>query len=349
MNKVLNSWLKRYLSRPEAVALLVIFTFMLIVFKTMSSILAPIIIAITASYLLFGLVRWLERLGCSLTLAVIIVFAIFMGMFLLLLFWVLPLIWSEMVNLAAEIPTILHRSQELVVKIHGFFPELISVEKLQQLVVQFTEYLANFGREILTFSLSSLLNLATVAVYLVLVPLLIFFFMRDGKRIISWIAGFLPQRRQALHLLWLELQTKIRGYIQGKLIEILVVALVTILAFKILGLQYAALLGVLVGLSVVVPYVGVIVVTIPVVIVGLIQWGMSEHFGYLILVYSVISLLDAYLLVPILFSEVMNLHPLAILLSVLVFGNLFGFWGVFFAIPLITLVNLLIKSWPKEE
>jgi putative permease len=53
--------------------------------------------------------------------------------------------------------------------------------------------------------------------------------------------------------------------------------------------------------------------------------------------------------VPILFAEVMNLHPLAIILAVLLFGSLFGFWGVFFAIPLMALVNVVIKSWPKES
>ena len=67
------------------------------------------------------------------------------------------------------------------------------------------------------------------------------------------------------------------------------------------------------------------------------------------LVYTVIIIFDANILVPVLFAEVMNLHPLAIILAVLLFGSLFGFWGVFFAIPLMALVNVVIKSWPKES
>jgi len=134
-----------------------------------------------------------------------------------------------------------------------------------------------------------------------------------------------------------------------KLLKVVSVAVVTIVAFWLLGLHYAILLGALVGLSVVIPYVGAVIVTVPVVVVGLIQWGWSDSFFYLMLVYTVIIVFDANVLVPILFAEVMNLHPLAIILAVLLFGSLFGFWGVFFAIPLMALVNVVIKSWPKES
>lgn len=66
-------------------------------------------------------------------------------------------------------------------------------------------------------------------------------------------------------------------------------------------------------------------------------------------VYSVIQALDGNVLVPLLFSEAVNLHPIAIILSVLVFGGLWGFWGVFFAIPLATLVKALYNAWPRTD
>ena len=154
-------------------------------------------------------------------------------------------------------------------------------------------------------------------------------------------------KRTVLEKVWHELYGKISSYIRGKVIEIVLVAVVTIVAFWILELRYAVLLGALVGLSVVIPYIGVVVVTVPVVIVGLIQWGWSDHFFYLMLIYVIITILDANILVPLLFAEVMSLHPLAIILAVLVFGSLFGFWGVFFAIPLMALINVVINSWPK--
>jgi len=67
------------------------------------------------------------------------------------------------------------------------------------------------------------------------------------------------------------------------------------------------------------------------------------------LAYAVIQLLDGNVLVPVLFSEVVSLYPVAIIIAVLVFGGIWGFWGVFFAIPLATLVNAVLRAWPREE
>ncbi len=142
---------------------------------------------------------------------------------------------------------------------------------------------------------------------------------------------------------------KIGAYVRGRVIEIIIVSIVAVIAFALLGLQYAFLLGVLLGLSVIVPYIGAIVVTIPIAIVGLMQWGLSAHFAYLMIVYAIIITLDGNLLVPLLFSEAMDLHPIVIILSVLVFGGIWGFWGIFFAIPLATLVKTVLNAWPKAR
>jgi putative permease len=112
-----------------------------------------------------------------------------------------------------------------------------------------------------------------------------------------------------------------------------------------MDLRYSLLLGVLVGFSVLIPYIGAAVVTIPVAIVALFQFGVTPEFWYLMLVYSIIQALDGNLIVPVLFSEAVSLHPLYIIIAVLVFGGMWGFWGVFFAIPLATLVKAVITAW----
>ena len=90
-------------------------------------------------------------------------------------------------------------------------------------------------------------------------------------------------------------------------------------------------------------------VTIPVLMLGYAQWGRGSEFLWLHSIYLVIQFLDGNLLVPLLFSEVVNLHPVAIISAVLIFGGIWGFWGVFFAIPLATLVNAVYKAWPISE
>ncbi|MFT5711748.1 MAG: putative permease [Glaciecola sp.] len=112
-----------------------------------------------------------------------------------------------------------------------------------------------------------------------------------------------------------------------------------------MDLRYSLLLGVLVGFSVLIPYIGAAVVTIPVAIVALFQFGVTPEFWYLMLVYTIIQALDGNLIVPVLFSEAVSLHPLYIIIAVLVFGGMWGFWGVFFAIPLATLVKAVMTAW----
>ena len=88
--------------------------------------------------------------------------------------------------------------------------------------------------------------------------------------------------------------------------------------------------------------------TVPVTIVALMQFGLSSDFFYLMAGYLVIQALDGLVLVPILFSEANNLHPLAIILAVLIFGAWFGLAGVFFAIPLAILMKALLSAWPRR-
>ena len=86
--------------------------------------------------------------------------------------------------------------------------------------------------------------------------------------------------------------------------------------------------------------------TIPVALVAIFQWGLEPQTFYLILSYIILQLLDGNVLVPLLFSEAVNLNPVVIILAILVFGGIWGLWGVFFAIPLATFIKAVIVAWP---
>jgi putative permease len=166
---------------------------------------------------------------------------------------------------------------------------------------------------------------------------------------LNWLGNFLPDERTLAREVWIDLDSKIASYVRGKFIEVLVVWFTSFIAFTFMGLNYAMLLSLLVGLSVIIPYVGATVVTIPVAMIAFFQWGATSEFWYLIAIYTLIQFLDGNLLVPLLFSEVVNLHPVAIIVAVVFFGSLWGVWGVFFAIPLATLIQAIIKAWPHHE
>ena len=167
--------------------------------------------------------------------------------------------------------------------------------------------------------------------------------------IIDWVASFLPAERPLLQRIWSEMNEQFANYARGKVLEMLIVGSVSYFAFIWLGLDYAALLGLLVGVSVIIPYIGAALVTLPVVMVGFFQWGLTSEFYYMFVVYLFIQVLDGNVLVPLLFSEAVNLHPVAIIMAVLFFGGIWGVWGVFFAIPLATLIKAVINAWPSME
>jgi putative permease len=150
-------------------------------------------------------------------------------------------------------------------------------------------------------------------------------------------------------VIWDEMDIQFANYIRGKAIEILIVGVVSFVAFLFLDLKYAALLASLVGLSVLIPYIGATLVTIPVLLVGYLQWGISNDFAWLVALYAIIQIVDGNVLVPLLFSEVVNLHPVVIVIAVLIFGGIWGFWGLFFAIPLATLVKAIYNAWPRTS
>ena len=166
---------------------------------------------------------------------------------------------------------------------------------------------------------------------------------------VRWWVSLMPSKRVLIGRVWREMDEQFANYIRGKVVEIGAVGVVTYVAFAIMGIRYAALLAILVGLSVIIPFFGAILVTIPVALLGLYEWGLAEQFYWLMGLYLLIQLLDGNVLVPILFSARNNLHPVIIIIAVLFFGGIWGFWGLFFAIPLATFVKAIFNSWPEPK
>jgi putative permease len=266
-----------------------------------------------------------------------------------MVFGLVPLLTIQTVQLAQQLPSMLNQGVDLFMALPEKYPTFITEEQLTLIFGQISSEAIKYGQGLLSFSAASLLNIVALIVYLLLVPMMVFFFLMDKKDIVNWFASFLPSSRQLTTEVWVTVNLQIANYVRGKIWEILIVWVACFIAFSLLGLNYAMLLSFLVGLSVLVPYVGATVVTIPVLLVAYVQWNWGNEFVYLMTIFLIIQALDGYVLVPLLFSEVVNLHPVAIIVAILFFGGVWGFWGVFFAIPLATLVQAVMVAWPKEK
>ncbi|WP_371185969.1 AI-2E family transporter [Thalassotalea maritima] len=341
-------WYKEKFEDPHVVSLILIILLSFLLLTFFGNLLMPVIVSIVLAFLLEPSVRGLGRFGLGRSQSVMIVMLVFSGLALAMLLGAVPLLWQQTTNLVAEVPDMLQRGDEYLLTLPGRYPELIKAEQIESVIDTLRGELVIIGQKILEASLNSITDIVALLVYLILVPIMVFFFLKDKAMMLSSATKFLPRESRLTSQVGKEMHQQIHNYIRGKVVEIMIIGIASIIAFWFLDLRYAFLLGAAVGLSVLVPYVGATVVTIPVALVALFQWGISPEFGYVMLAYFIIQIIDGNILVPLLFSEAVNLHPVSIIIAVIIFGGLWGFWGVFFAIPLATLVKAVINAWPTS-
>lgn len=350
MLDLLMTWYRRYLSDPQAVLLLVLLVIGFTIVLTLGHILAPVLAAVVVAYLLEALVQLLRRRGLRRIYAVVLVWLIFVAFLLYVVVGLIPLLSAQIGQFIPEVANYWASAEKFLLTLPQKY-SFISQEQITIITHDLQEFISVGGKKVLTTASMQFITTGaiTVIVYLILLPLMVFFFLKDKWLILNWLGAFLPRDRSLATQVWNEMDKQLGNYIRGKVWEILIVAVVSYVVFALFGLKYAFLLAVINGLSVIIPYVGAILVTIPIAVVAFFQWGMSAEFAWLFIAYLVIQALDGNLLVPYLFGNVVNVHPIAIIISILVFGGLWGFWGVFFAIPLATLVNALLRAWPRAD
>lgn len=349
MKTLLTYWLRRYFSNSEAALLFIFIIIGIVVISTLGHMLAPLFVSIVIAYLLDWCVNYLQKLKIPHVMAVIITFVAFIAVVILILVGLLPLLSRQLTNFIVEIPGFVAKLQVLFAKLPQHF-SLMTDAQIQHILLEFRLKMVHYGQIILTNSFMAIPNIVAVVVYLVMVPLLVYFFLMDRVLILGWIRRhFIPKKQHVLSNIWQEVHVQIGNYVRGRFLEAVIVTVVTYIVFLLFGLQYALLIAALVGFSVFIPYIGVIVATVPLSIVAVIQWGWTSHLLYLMIAYAIIIALEANLLAPLLFAEAVSLHPVAIIIAILFFGGIYGFWGIFFAIPLAALVKAIIANWPITD
>ena len=348
MRKLLNDFTDRYFHDEESIILVFLLTIALVALLLFGSMLAPLIVALIIAYLMQGLVALLLKYGFTERLAFIAVYVLFFGVFITILGFLLPQVWNQLRRMMDELPNLLSQGQALLLNLPKNYPSLFSEEQINSFMDGLGGEVGSFGQAILEYSLASLPSVVAWVIFLVLVPILVFFMMKDKHQLLDWVGNLLPRNRPLMSTIWREMDQQIANYIRGKFVEIIIVGSVAYLVFFFLGLNYALLLSVITGLSVMVPYIGAAAVNIPVAAIAYVQWGLGGEFWTVIVAYNILQILDGNVLVPIIFSEAVNLHPVAIIFAILFFGGIWGLAGVFFAIPLATFMQAIINAWPSR-
>ncbi|RFF27843.1 MULTISPECIES: AI-2E family transporter [unclassified Wenzhouxiangella] len=371
-----SDWFQRHFSDPQVVILALFLALGVLAIALFGKMLAPVLASLVLAYLLEGGVQRLERIGVPRLLSVISVFTGFMAALVYLLFGLVPMLTRQIAAIVRDLPSYVALAQDWVAKLPERYPQLVAPAESEaeteavagtgsELVAdqaerelalisqeQLSRWLDNIGAELVNYgatlvSFSGVMSAVNLLIFLVLMPVLVFFFLKDKHKLVAWAGQYLPRDRDLVTSVWHEVDSQIGNYVRGKVLEILIVWVVTYAVFALFEMPFLMLLSMLVGFSVIIPYIGAAVVTVPVALVALVAFGPGATFWYVLIAYAIIQALDGNLLVPILFSEVVSLHPVAIITAVLIFGGIWGFWGVFFAIPLATLVNAVLRAWPR--
>ena len=349
MIQTFRDWFHRRFSDPQVMILwgMLLGGFLLVIL--LGEMLQPVFVGLIIAYLLEGIVSRLEHFRVPRPVAVSVSFSLFMICFLALIIGLLPLISRQIAQLIQDLPTLIANGQQQLMQLPERYPELISEAQVRQVIGFLKTELTRLGQNAVLFSVASVRNLITLLVYLVLVPLLVLFFLKDKNRIIAWFKTFMPKNMDLAAGVWHEVNGQVANFVRGKIWEIIIVWVASYATFSLLHLNFAMLVSMFIGLSVLIPYIGATIMTIPVVLLAFFQWGLSPEFTYTVIAYGVIQLIDGNILVPLLLSGVVNLHPVAIIVAILVFGGLWGIWGLFLAIPLATLVHAVIKTWFSKK
>lgn len=345
----LRSWFRRHFSDIEVLLLLGLLVIGTAVLLLAGQILAPVIAAIVIAYLLDAAVVALERLKMPRLPAVVLVWVLFLTFMLALLLVLLPLLLGQVGELAQMLPSIFQDLQARLLALPEYYPDLVGEEQAEEMVRRLQAEVILIGQRLFGYSIALLPTLVTIGVYLILLPLLVFFFLKDKHAILGLFGSLLPRQRTLAASVWTDVNRRVGGYVRGKLYEIIIVGAVSYPVFVWVGLDFAALLAAATAFSVLIPYVGAAVATIPVALVGFAQWGAGEQLMWALIAYAIIQLLDGNVLAPLLLSGTMDLHPITIIVAILFFGAIWGFWGVFFAVPLAALGQAVFKAWPREQ
>jgi putative permease len=344
---VLLNWFNRMFSSEQALALL---TTLAVAAGTIyfHSIFSPLLVALMIAYLLQQPINLLARY-LPYFYATVIVFSLFMIVLLGVAVMLIPLIFHQIDHFTQEFPSMLQQLQQTLNILSTQHPTLLPLETIAQCSAFLHKGLQNLSGEVLKLAIKALPSALSFIVYLILMPLIIFFMNKDKDYLLGLLRGLYPQKSDKILLIAQEINLQLGNYIRGKVLQMIIVAFLCGSVFEYFGLNYALIFALSMGVSVFIPYVGATLATIPFVIAAYGQFGFATVFWQLLGMFILVQELDANLIVPLIFSEAVSLHPLFIIVAIIVFGSIGGVAGVFFAIPLASVIKALLLYWPVVE
>jgi len=297
---------------------------------SLSTIITIILLSALIAYILDPVASYLEARGMSRTYATVIIFLlffIFVGVFSYIF---LPGLISELYTLQENLS--LNDTSSLTKKIETFIGANFGFVDVKNLDIE--EKVRNGISTLTSQLLTMLANLISIISFVVIVPFVVFFFLKDGRKMKKSFIHFIPNRyfEMTLNVIH-KIDQQLGWYLRGQFTEAFVVGSLAVIALWLLDVQYFFIIGIFAGLANMIPYVGPVAGAVPAIVVTLLQGGEPIKILYIAIAFAIIQLIDNILVQPFVLSKSVHLHPLIIVFAVLIGGQFFGLLGMLLAVP----------------
>lgn len=326
-----------------SIFIVTVLTFLLLI----SNILAPFFIAFILAYILQPLIESsCAALKIPRITAAYGTFILCLGVMALGVLTLLPVVYRQVALLVVKMPAYQHYLQTelapiIISKMQAIDPDLNG--KITQLI----HGMINGTFTVIALLLNNLWNYAmltvNITVIILLVPLILFYFLRDWPKIIGLIDSLLPlQGKSKIKEILAAINQLLSAYVRGQLNVCLLMSTYYGVGLSMIGIDLSLLLGVASGCLIIIPFIGLTISGLLSLIIGYITFGMTTKLSYIGTLYLVGYVVENYFITPRIIGNNIGLHPLWIMFSVFASGSLFGFIGIFFAIPIASIVKILL-------
>lgn len=319
----------------------------IIMIYLVSATLAPFLISFIFAYLLQPLIETnCKRFKLPRSLATFGVFIMFFSGFIAIMVLLVPIIYKQIAVFVSKIPQ--YKSNFEVAasawseKLDAIDPELAFKvsDSAQSLINSGFALFASFANHLWQYTLATINFFAILA----LVPIILYYFLRDWPKIVSNVESVLPMRgKSKVREILISINELLSAYIRGQLNICLMLSVYYVVGLHIIGLDLALLLGILSGFLIIIPFIGALISLLLVIISGYFSFGAGVELVYLSILFVIGHAVEGYILSPKIIGDRIGLHPVWIIFAVFAAGSLFGILGIIFAIPIAGIVKVLLS------
>ena len=303
----------------------------------LSPILAPFLFAAILAYMSNPMVSWLARHRVGRALGAALVMLFLAAALLLLLLILLPLFVKEVGMLSERLPGLLAQlNDNLVPWINSKFDVELQFDlaALKKLIHENLQGADGLGMKLLASLKIGGLALLGFVVNLLLVPVVLFYLLRDWNALVARVNGLLPRRWHGqITTIAQEIDAVLAEFLRGQIAVMLLMSVLYVLGLWLAGLEFALPIGIITGMLVFVPYVGMLTGLVLATLVALMQFPSVSGVIPVWVVFGIGQALEGMLVTPLLVGKRIGLHPVAVIFALLAFGQIFGFFGVLLALP----------------